>query len=343
MSSFFSKWASSSAWQRPAELQTPQAPAQPNVAPIDGAVPYVDRGMRIPETYGVDVVRALVQDPFRMMVYWEMRTESLDAIAGLFPDGAEAGFRPAMRLTEIDGTGEAIVAIPSAGKYWFDVTPGRRYRVDLGARSDTYGFVPIARSNVVETPRGTVAPTVDEDPRYAVETGKFVRLLQVTGFASDRVLLDVARADTEAATGEPAQLGAAPPAYLVDAFGRLPESVRAAAATVARGQSLSFDSLELLPEQLRHALELLRARGEDEVLTAAFMHLLPQLLRRLLEGELADAMARPFQLPPRFSLGGSEEIRKPHVDWSWMPSMNESLTRKPPELRPDALDPDQTT
>src|SRR5687768_9049350 len=34
---------------------------------------YIDTGLPIPESYDVDTIRALVQDPFHIWVYWEMR------------------------------------------------------------------------------------------------------------------------------------------------------------------------------------------------------------------------------------------------------------------------------
>lgn len=343
--SIFSQWGTSpGVWRRPIELELPKAPEAPGEQTVEGEPePFIDRGMKIPESYGIDVVRALVQDPFHMMVYWELRPESLRALDGLFPNGDSGGFTPVMRLTELDGEGEAYVVIPTSGKYWFEVSPDRRYRVDIGARSFDYGFVPIARSNVVTTPRGTVATTVDDDPRYRVETPRFVRLLQKTGFASDRVLFDVARADAERAGGAPAAIAGEPPPYLVDAFAKLPENVRSAAAAAARGETIPLDLIDSLPEHLRRILAMLRARGEAEILTAAFMHLLPQLLRQILEGGLIEEGAHPIHLPPSFSLGGSEVIQRPHVDWSWMPSMQETLTRRTPGLEPDALDPMLTT
>jgi hypothetical protein len=340
--SIFSQWGTSpGVWRQPVALDLPTAPTPPGAQTVDGeSGPFVDRGMEIPESYGVDVVRALVQDPFHIMVYWELRPESLDALRALFPNGASAPFTPTMRLTDIDTGGEAYISVPQSGKYWFDVVPDRRYRVDVGARSAEHGFVPITRSNVVTTPRGTVASTVDDDPRYRIETPKFVRLLQVTGFASDRVLVDLARAEAGIETGEAPAFAAAPPQYLVEAFGKLPEGVRSAAVMVARGETLTDDLVEELPDDLRHVLEVLRARGELEVLTAAFMHLLPQMLRRILEAGHFVEGAHPLHLPPRFAIGSSEAIHRPQVDWSWMPSMAEARVILAPEIAPDALDPE---
>lgn len=343
MSSFFS-WLTSPVMRRPAELELPSSPAAPSApsAETDAAEPYVDRGMEIPSSYGVDVVRALVQDPFHLMVYWEVLSESVRALEGLFPEGAAAEFKPTMRLTDLTEGTEAYVHVPLTGKYWFEATPSRQYRIDVGALSPRHGFVPVVRSNVVETPRGTVATAVDDDPRYRVSTPRFVRLLEVTGFASDRVLTDIAKADAARSTGEAPRIDAqsAPPSYLVDAFGKLPVSVRTAAVAVAEGGTLTRPMLDDLPERLRAILASFEGLEEEEILTAAFMHLLPQLLRHLLDGGLVDEPTHPFHLPPRFTLGGSDLLQRPHVDWSWMPSMAETITRRrAPQLEPDALDP----
>lgn len=344
MSSFFS-WLTSPVFRKPAELELPLEPTLPGAEPADleeSAEAFVDRGMVLPDQYGVDIARAMVQDPFHLMAYWELRASSLDSLVTLFPDGASADFRPTMRLTDLTEGSEAYVHIPMMGKYWFVTSPSHQYRVDIGALSPQFGFVPVVRSNVVETPRGTVSTTLADDPQYRVETPQFVKLLEVTGFATDRVLSEVARADAHRSAGEPPRLATpgGPPAFLVEAFGKLPESVRHAASAIAEGATITPSVVDTLPDQLRSVLGTFRGSADEELMTAAFMHLLPQLLRNLLDGGLLDEPGHPVHLPPRFSLGGSEVLQRPRVDWSWMPSMTESITkRRAPHLEPDALDP----
>jgi hypothetical protein len=338
--SIFTNWLTSPVLRRPLELELPVeplAPSTPADEAAEGDVPFVDYGMELPDNYGVDIVRAMVQDPFHLMVYWEVRPDSLKSVEGLFPNGAAGNFHTSMRLTELSEGYEAYVHVPASGKYWFQVYPGHRYRVDLGARSDQFGFVPISRSNVVETPRGTVSVEIDEDPEFHVDTPQFVKLLKVTGFATDKVLTDLARTEAARELGEPLLLGGAqPPAYLVEAFSKLPDSVRHVAAHIAQGEDLDRDLLDSLPPDLRAILE--RLRSEQEVLTAAFMHLLPQLLRQVLDHGLVTEPQHPVHMPQRFMPGSSDQVQRPHVDWSWMPSMDHTLTRRTPELEPDPLD-----
>ena len=304
---------------------------------------YVDRGMELPESYDVDTVRVLVQDPFHLMVYWELRADSFRAIGHLFPSVGSDGFHPTMRLSDLDEGGEAYVTVPLAGKYWFAVTPGRRYRVDVGAMSNTRGFVPIIRSNVAETMRGTISTSVDEDPRYRIDTHRFVKLLHVTGFATDRVLTDVAIADA-AATGEaPRFLATQPSAQLIEAFHKLPDTVRSAAVTVARGERLTSRMIDELPDNIRALLIEFLGSDDDELLAAAFMHLLPQLLRQVVDGRLVDEPAHPVHVAPRYAIGSSEEAQRRQLDWSWLPSMTETISRLAPMLEPDVLDTVATT
>jgi len=342
--SIFTSWITSPGGRKPIELELPVDPAAPSASAHDSdEVKFVDSGMEIPESYGVDIVRALVQDPFHLMVYWEIRPESYSAIEGLFPRGEVSTFRPFMRLTDLDAGDEAYVAIPLSGKYWFSVNPSSSFRIDVGALSSSSGFVPVVRSNVVRTPAGTVSTAVDEDPKFRVDTPRFVKLLAVTGFATDRVLTDVARAEAALAAGLPMpEFVTQPSPSLIDAFSQLPVAVRTAAVRIAEGESLAANEIEELPASLRFMLERLLASGEfdSELLTAAFMHLLPQLLRNVLDGGILDDPAHPFHLPPRFAtLGSSEHVQRPHVDWSWMPSMAESLSRRQPVIAPDVLDP----
>src|SRR5262249_3953357 len=153
-----------------------------------------------------------------------------------------------------------------AGKYWFGTTPGRRYRVDVGARSPEHGFVPIVRSNTVEVPRGTVAAEVDSDPAYQVGTHQFVQLLAVTGFATDKVLTDLARAESAREEGVETPAAEAPPQYLAAAFSRMPPSVRAAAAHVADGGALSNQEVDALPERIKVVLTNLRTDTTGEIM-----------------------------------------------------------------------------
>lgn len=340
---FFSSWITSPGFHRPVELQLPAEPSAPSAEPELEPATYVDRGMELPETYDVDTVRVLVQDPFHLMVYWELRAESFRSLNLVFPYSGLDNFRPTLRLSDLDEGGEAYVSVPLAGKYWFAVTPGRRYRVDLGALSGDRGFVPIIRSNVAETMRGTISPSVDEDPKYRIDTHRFVKLLHVTGFATDKVLTDVAIADAAAYGEVPRFLTVQPPAHLVEAFHRLPETVRSAAVTVARGENLTRDMIASLPENIRAMLAEFLGSDDEELLAAVFMHLLPQLLRQVIDGKLIDEPAHPVHFAPRYAVGSSEEAQRKKLDWSWLPSMTESISRHAPLLEPDVLDTVVTT
>src|SRR5215203_1420462 len=119
--SIFTNWLTSPVIRRPLELELPAEPLAPST-PADEAAeesaPFVDLGMELPDAYGVDIVRALVQDPFHLLVYWEIRPESLTAVEGLFPNGPSGNFHPSMRLTELSEGYEAYVHVPLSGKYW---------------------------------------------------------------------------------------------------------------------------------------------------------------------------------------------------------------------------------
>lgn len=330
----FSSWPTSPGMRQPVVLELPAEPVAPSTVPSDEeqGAPFVDLGLPIPESYGVDIVRALVQDPFHLMIYWEMIPESFQAIQDLFPSVPGSRFQPVLRLTDLEEGVESYIAVPLSGKYWFVTVPGHTYRVDVGGRSPDRGFVPIVRSNTVTTPRGTVSPTVDDDPQYRVETPRFVKLLDMSGFATDRVLTDVAKLDA----GDPVEVETAPPEYLVNAFQHLPVAVRDVAVSVARTGKFPVDLLDELPAHIREIL--LGLLGEDELLSAAFLHLLPQLLRQAMHGALIDDQAHPLHLPPRFAIGSSEALQRQHEDWSWLPSMVEQYAVRSLRIEPDVLD-----
>jgi len=60
-----------------------------------------------PEGYDLDIVRAMLQDPFRVFVYWHVRQESLNALTRFFSPQEVAGFTTVLKLIETSGPAEA--------------------------------------------------------------------------------------------------------------------------------------------------------------------------------------------------------------------------------------------
>src|SRR5262245_66482847 len=85
-----------------------------------------------PEGYELDIVRAMLQDPFRVFVYWHVREQSINALTRYFSPQDVQGFTTVLRLIETTGPAEAFFEIGRQGRYWLKI--GRascRARVEL--------------------------------------------------------------------------------------------------------------------------------------------------------------------------------------------------------------------
>src|SRR4051812_11623357 len=82
------------------------------------AGPFIDEGPPVPEVYEVDIVRAMLQDPFRIFIYWELHEESLRALDRYFSPEEAAAFQTTLRLFEVEGHNEAYFPVGRRGRYW---------------------------------------------------------------------------------------------------------------------------------------------------------------------------------------------------------------------------------
>ena len=274
---------------------------------------FVDVGLPIPETYQIDIIRALIQDPFRIFIYWEVRRESLDALTQYFLPEDVQTFEVVLRLFEIEGRNEAFFNVSHTGRYWMMVFPDRQYEFEIGVRSPIHGYIPLVRSNRVRTPRGTVSPEQAEETEYRLEPAKFVEVIGASGFAPDQSLNITVAPIPGAGAGDD---------LIGEGARRLPAAVREAIMIAAGGGELTAEMIRRLPEPLRSELAQLLDSGDGRVASIGLTHYLPELLREALEDEreiLGDHI-RPLHITQRFLLGGSENVTRPGSDFRWPPS-----------------------
>src|SRR5262249_23601353 len=172
-------------------IEADAAPAAPVLAEPIGepnGKPYIDEGLPVPEGYGVDIVRALLQDPFRVFIYWDVRPKSLEGLTRIFPEAEAAEFRTTLKLRDMDGGQEALFPVSARGRYWMMVFPARTYEFEIGVRSPRHGYISLARSNQVTTPRGTVSPELAPEPEYQLTAPQFIDVLQASGFAPEQAM-----------------------------------------------------------------------------------------------------------------------------------------------------------
>ncbi len=164
-----------------------EVPAEPVEEEIP-AEPIVDTGLPIPSHYDFDMMRALVQDPFRLFVYWQLKDDPFERLRKVFPTAAADDFHTVLKL--IDRTNNIAVFFDAAfaREYWFNVFPDRTYRIELGVRSPRYGYVKLLSSQSVHTPRGGPSDKEAEEPQYQIAPDEYLRVLSESHLIPERAI-----------------------------------------------------------------------------------------------------------------------------------------------------------
>ena len=280
--------------------------------------PFIDLGLPVPESYDVDIVRALLQDPFRIFIYWEVREASLSGLTSYFSAEEAARFRVTLKLIEVEGGNEAFFEVGLRGRYWMMVLPDREYEFEIGVRSPDHGYIALIKSNRVRTPRGTVSAVPAADPEFQLTPPEFLNVLEVSGFSAKHAM-DIT---VSVLPGANADAG-----VMSDTLQKLPDSLRAALMTAAAGEALDEQMINALPEWLRGELIELLFGGDGRLASAALVHYLPELLREALEDEreLIGDRVHPLHVTPRFFVGASETVAWPGGEFKLPP-----FPRRPP-------------
>ncbi len=210
----------------------------------------------LPDEYETDAIAALVQDPFRMFVYWEARPETARLVERLFSPEEVATFRPTLRVTERETETETYYPALYRGSEWFSVFPDRTYLVEFGVHSPQFGFIRLMSAPERKTPRGTIAPETSPQPEYQISQTRFRRTLEVSGFLPNGGALP----------GERLREWFAPP---------LAEAI----FTAGDGLPLATEQVEQLPDSVRDVVGGLLERDGGDVAAMALLHYLPALLR----------------------------------------------------------------
>lgn len=161
-------------FQQPRTAESSSQFAPP--APADEQAPYMDRGAPIPLHYGRDRITALVRDPNCLYVYWELEGPRRDDVirehdAKIFDEASWI-----LRLHSDEGEPpQDIPVVVEACNWYLPVPEDADYVVEIGIIPKGAGFISLATSNRVHTPRMGVCPDttsewmlVEEDFRRVV-------------------------------------------------------------------------------------------------------------------------------------------------------------------------------
>jgi hypothetical protein len=150
--------------------------------------PFIDHGPPVPERYDIDIIRAMVQDPFRVFVYWEISEQSIKTLAHYFSAEQEEAFQITLKLIEIDRPEETSFDVDTQGSYWMMARPDREYEFEMGVRSSRRGYIPLMRSNRVHTPNETISRVAPNEAEYRLSPQQFAEVLEASGFAGNHAL-----------------------------------------------------------------------------------------------------------------------------------------------------------
>jgi len=108
-----------------------------------------------PESYGQNRIRLLVRDPEWIFAYWDVKPESLQALAKSLGERALALSRLTLRVVDPVSGGASDILLPPGARWWYVRTDAARrtYRAELGVTLPSGRFHKLAESNTVVTPR----------------------------------------------------------------------------------------------------------------------------------------------------------------------------------------------
>jgi len=246
--------------------------------------PSPDLGLPIPEHYDFDLMRALVQDPFHLYVYWNLRGNPLDRIRRIFPTPEADSFRFVLRLIDETNNITVFFEAPYTREYWFTVFPDRTYRVELGLRSPSRGYIRLLSTQAVTTPRGGPSDRVAPEAEYSIEADEYLKVLRASHLIPERAwTLDGLLLADGAATDEPGRQAL---------WDSLPPSFRRLMRVIGDIQAgREYDRWwerlggEELSDLVREFLAVIRQMGDGELGYILLMRYLPELLRRAIRAE----------------------------------------------------------
>ncbi|MFL6208062.1 MAG: DUF4912 domain-containing protein [Pyrinomonadaceae bacterium] len=308
-----------------ADSAPPVAPAADSLAALAH-----DADEPLPETYTRDELQLLVQSPYRLYAYWQFARDPQVTLQRAFA-GAADGYQLAVRLLDSENSATHTDAASPARNYWFDVQPGRSYRVEVGFAAADKPFIRLLASDSARTPPVGVAPETDDAQEFHAGADELARVVNESGYAGDALALALEGADEATEHGGTLAL-----AHTLAAAPVPPLGTTELAELRALIVSLVF--AEPLP-QVRARLSSPLARWLDALLAqhgapsaqAGLLELLREVFGFELEiDEEADAAA----LRPTSFAWSASAVRQPerHVR-VWLPSMTPGRGALP-TLRP---------
>ncbi len=147
----------------------------------------IDETRDLPQGYGDTKIVAMVRDPYWLFVYWEINHDKRRELGML---GADTR-RLVLRVWDVTGVSfngfnandHFDVDVNDITNNWYlqMPTPDKSWCIDLGVLGADGGFVLIARSNTVLTPRDTLSDRIDEDVQWHAPDEAAAEMYRISG------------------------------------------------------------------------------------------------------------------------------------------------------------------
>lgn len=259
------------------------------------AEPIVDTGLPIPSHYDFDMMRAMVQDPFRLFVYWQLKDSPFDRLRRIFPATEAGSFHTVLKL--IDETTNIAVFFNAAytNEYWFSVFPDRSYRVELGVRSSQLGYIKLLSSQTARTPRGGPSDQAAPEEQYKIEADDYLSVLRESHMIPERAFTIenlLPGAGAVPAEARNAVWDSLPPSFrrTVLAIG----DIQAGRDYERWWERLGQEELSALVREFLTIIAQMGGKtGDGELGYMLLLRYLPELLRRAILSELQSDQSQP--------------------------------------------------
>ncbi|MCG3160677.1 MAG: hypothetical protein JMDDDDMK_01746 [Acidobacteria bacterium] len=310
-------------------LDEPPAEAVEEAIPAE---PIVDTGLPIPSHYDFDMMRAMVQDPFRIFVYWQLKDDPFERLRKIFP--ATGDFHTSLKLVDETNNISVFFDAAFAREYWFNVFPDRTYRVELGMRSPRYGFIKLLSSQPVTTPRGGPSDKEAEEPQFQIAADDYLRVLRESHLVPERAF--TLEGLLPGADNVPAGARSALWDSLPESFRRLMLAI--ADIQAGRDYERWWERLdrEELAGVVREFLAIVNQMGGGgELGYMLLLRYLPELLRRAIHDEGA---AGELRIDKPITLYLAEKLGQTASEINAV-SSSENMPAPPPPGQPAAISP----
>jgi hypothetical protein len=144
--------------------------AAPQPEPVWVPGSYIDRGLPIPDTYGLDRLVALVRDPLCVYGYWDLTGPKLPELRDQRGQAFIDACAWVLRIYRINEDVAVDIEIdPSAGCWYVNVGEPGLYQMELALLSPDGEWISLLVSQISETPLNAPSSVTDDEWRLRPE------------------------------------------------------------------------------------------------------------------------------------------------------------------------------